>query len=122
MDKPEKNALREMRQTFNVPGSEAADRLVPVPGKPHRVKVFKSGNSLALRLPKALGLEAGMELDIEVLPNGAMELRRTEPVKRKFDIDKVAGSATSLRLIDPDDRWFEERTLDWGDTAKGKSL
>ncbi len=69
-------------------------------------------------MPKALGLEAGMELEIELLPDGAMLLRKVTPVKRKFDIDKVAGSATSLRLIDPDDRWFEERKLDWGNGTK----
>lgn len=122
MNKPETNRVRETRQTFDLAGAAASGGSLAAGSKAHRLKVFKSGNSLALRLPKALGLEAGMELDIEVLPNGAMELRRTEPVKRKFDIDKVAGSATSLRLIDPDDRWFEERTLDWGDTSKGKSL
>ena len=122
MEEPEKKVLREMRQTFAVSSAAAPDRLVPGQGKTHRVKVFQSGNSLALRLPKALGLAAGLEMDIEVLPSGAMELRKAEPVKRKFDIDKVAGSATSLRLIDPDDRWFEERTLDWGDAAKGNNL
>ena len=30
--------------------------------KEYRAKVFKSGNSLALRLPKALGLEEGTEM------------------------------------------------------------
>lgn len=122
MDNPESNRVREARQAFDLSGANAPGGSLVGASKAHRLKVFKSGNSLALRLPKALGLEAGMELDIEVLPNGAMQLRRTEPVKRKFDIDKVAGSATSLRLIDPDDRWFEERPLDWGDTAKGKGL
>ena len=30
--------------------------------KEYRAKVFKSGNSLALRLPKALGIEEGTEM------------------------------------------------------------
>jgi antitoxin VapB len=120
MDKPEKNTVREMPQTFNAGAVDSA-RLVP-DRQSYRVKVFQSGNSLALRLPKALGLAAGMEMDLEVLPGGAMGLRTAEPVKRKFDIDKVAGSASSLRLIDPDNRWFEERSLDWGDAAKDNRL
>jgi antitoxin VapB len=120
MDRPEQNTVCEMPQSFNT--GAAATRLWPTVGKHYRAKVFKSGNSLALRLPKALGLVAGIEMVIEVLPSGAMELRNPAAVKRKFDVDKVAGSASSLRLIDQDDRWFEERTLDWGDAAKDKSL
>jgi antitoxin VapB len=123
MDEKPDNRLRETRATFNLDGAPGmASSLRKEEVKHYRAKVFKSGNSLALRLPAALGLEAGVEMDIEMLPSGAMELRKAEPVKRKFDIDKVAGSATSLRLIDPDDRWFEERTLDWGDAAKVKNL
>ena len=33
--------------------------------------------------------------------------------KRKFNIDKVAGSATSLKPVRDEDRAFEERALDW---------
>jgi antitoxin VapB len=120
MDNPETNRLREARQTFDHAGAAAPGGLLGTASKAHRLKVFKSGNSLALRLPKALGLEAGMEMEIEVLAGGSMQLRRAEPIKRKFDIDKVAGSATSLRLIDPDDRWFEERKLDWGGGSEGQ--
>ena len=36
-------------------------------GKEYRAKVFKSGNSLALRLPKALGLEEGAEMVVRAL-------------------------------------------------------
>ena len=123
MENASDNRLREAAATFNMDGSRGASSpLLSAAAKPLRAKVFKSGNSLALRLPAALGLEAGLEMDIEMLPSGAMELRKAEPVKRKFDIDKVAGSATSLRLIDPDDRWFEERTLDWGNAANVKNL
>lgn len=121
MNKPDANQVREMRQTFDLAGAISQGSTVTPGSKVLRAKVFKSGNSLALRLPKALGLEAGMEMEIEVLAGGAMQLRKAEPAKRKFDIDKVAGSATSLRLIDPDDRWFEERKLDWGNGFEGTS-
>ncbi|HKR92683.1 hypothetical protein [Novosphingobium sp.] len=81
--------------------------------KHFRAKVFKSGNSLALRLPAGLGLEAGTEMDLRV-ENG--EFFSFEPVdlpKRKFNIAKVAGSATNLEFIKPEDRVFKERPLFW---------
>lgn len=117
MEEPEKKVLREMRQTFAVSSATAPDRLVPGQGKTHRVKVFQSGNSLALRLPKALGLAAGMEMELEVTADGGYSLKPADQPKRKFDIDKVWGCAigSGLQPIDPDDRWFEERPLLWDD-------
>ena len=82
-------------------------------GKEYTAKSFKSGNSVAIRMPAALGVEPEREWTVAD-ENGDLVLRLKDKPKRKFDIDKVAGSATSLRLIDPDDRWFEERVLDWG--------
>jgi antitoxin MazE len=45
--------------------------------------VAKWGNSLAVRLPKALvealGLKAGDEVDLSVLPGGAIGVRRLDP-------------------------------------------
>jgi antitoxin MazE len=45
--------------------------------------VTKWGNSLAVRLPKALvealGLKAGDEVDLSVLPGGAIGVRRLDP-------------------------------------------
>ncbi len=82
-------------------------------GKEYTAKSFKSGNSVAIRMPAVLGVEPEREWTVAE-ENGDLVLRLKDKPKRKFDIDKVAGSATSLRLIDPDDRWFEERALDWG--------
>ena len=39
-------------------------------GKEYRAKVFKSGNSMALRLPKALGLEEGSEMVLREMQKG----------------------------------------------------
>jgi antitoxin VapB len=83
-------------------------------GKEYKAKVFKSGNSLALRLPKELGLKEGSTMVLREEQSG-YRIEPEEAPKRKFNIDKVWGSATSLKPIDPDDRWFEERPLDWGD-------
>jgi antitoxin VapB len=78
-----------------------------------RAKVFKSGNSLALRLPAGLNLAAGMEMDLTVEDGVFFSFEPVNPPKRKFNIAKVAGSATSLQPIRDEDRAFEERRLEW---------
>lgn len=105
MDKLEKNTLREMPQTFNAGPVETALR--PVAGQRYRAKVFKSGNSLALRLPKALGLESGMEMDLTVAPDGVYSLKRIEQPKQKLDISGFWGKAKGLHV--PERRDFDER-------------
>lgn len=81
-------------------------------GKEYRAKSFKSGNSVAIRMPAALGIEPDREWTI-VEQNGEYVIRETEAPRRKFNIEKVAGSATNLKQIKPEDRLFEERPLRW---------
>jgi antitoxin VapB len=76
-----------------------------------RTRTFKSGNSLALRLPAGLGLQAGIEMELRVEDGEHYEFWPVETPKRKFAIDKVWGSATDLRFVDPAVRAFEERSL-----------
>ena len=83
-------------------------------GKEYTAKSFKSGNSVAIRIPAALGIEPDMEWSVEE-KDGDLVLHRKDKPKRKFNIAKVAGSATSLKLIDDDARLFDERSLDWPD-------
>jgi len=80
-----------------------------------RAKLFQSGNSLAVRIPAGTKLKAGMEMDMTIEDGEFVSLEPIERPKRKFNIGKVAGSATSLKLIDDDARLFEERSLDWPD-------
>jgi len=47
-------------------------------------KTFKSGNSVALRLPKALGLQDGDEVTIVPHANGSFSFWRTSDAKRIF--------------------------------------
>jgi antitoxin VapB len=77
-------------------------------------KTFKSGNSIAVRLPKALGVEAGTEMRVRE-EHGKYVL---EPVKKpgKIDLTGIYGSCPGLKLLRAEDRIFEERELDW----KGK--
>jgi antitoxin VapB len=80
-------------------------------GEEYRAKVFKSGNSLALRLPKALGLTEGTEMIVREERVGfSIEPAET---KRKFNVEKVWGLIPDLQPIAPEDRLFEERELDW---------
>jgi antitoxin VapB len=78
----------------------------------YRAKVFKSGNSVALRLPKALGLKEGAEMRVRE-QHGSFIVEPVERTKRKIDVSKFAGSAPWLKPLSPEDREFEERELDW---------
>jgi antitoxin VapB len=110
-EKPE-NTLREMQLPFR-----HAEPMEPWPdprskgAKPLRAKVFKSGNSLALRLPAALGLEAGMEMELMVQPGGGYVLRPADAPKRKIDVSKFAGKAPWLKELPRYD--FEDSPRDW---------
>lgn len=81
-------------------------------GKEYRAKSFKSGNSVAIRMPAALGIEPDREWTI-VEKDGEFLVRAVGEQRRKFNIAKVAGSATSLKLIKPEDRGLQARLLRW---------
>jgi antitoxin VapB len=118
MTDPKDNQLRDVRQTFTAqrPWPVASPRDAEAP-KPLCAKTFKSGNSLALRLPASLGLEAGMEMELTILPGGGYQLTPVSPKKKKFNIEKVWGCAigSGLQMIKPEDRIFKERKLLWDD-------
>ena len=79
----------------------------------YRAKVFKSGNSVALRLPKGLGVPEGTE--VRMVREGKMSFR-VEPVeqpKQKIDVSGFWGKAPWLQPLPPELREFEERELDW---------
>lgn len=104
MDKPDPKLLREMPQQFDHTAAAGAGKGL---GLPRRVKVFKSGNSLAVRMPKGLGLEAGTEMELELQSDGALILRSPAPAKQKLDISGFWGKAKGLKV--PERRDFEER-------------
>jgi len=85
-------------------------------GHEYPAKTFKSGNSVALRLPAALGIAEGTRMTVRE-QDGSLIVDLAERPRRKFNIDKVAGSATSLRPIADEDRVFEERELIWREPA-----
>jgi antitoxin VapB len=81
-------------------------------GDEYTAKVFKSGNSLALRLPKALGLEEGMEMRLRE-EHGKFTFELADAKPRKIDLTGIAGSMPWLKPLTREDREFEERELDW---------
>ena len=85
-------------------------------GKEYAAKSFKSGNSVALRLPAALGVEPDGEW-IVVEDGDKLIFSRKPKAKRKFNIEKVWGCAigSGLQMIKPEDRVFEHRPLIWDD-------
>lgn len=78
----------------------------------YKAKVFKSGNSLALRLPKGLGLTEGAEMRLRE-EQGKFTFEPADAPKRKIDLTGIAGSIPGLKPLTREDREFEERELDW---------
>lgn len=77
-----------------------------------RAKIFKSGNSVALRLPKSLGLKAGDEMVLHETRGGFVAEAASEK-PRLIDLTGIAGSIPGLKPIAAKDRLFEDRELDW---------
>ena len=75
----------------------------------HKTKIFKSGNSLAVRIPAGTKLKAGMEMELVVEDGQFLSYEPVEQPKRKFNIAKVAGSAKGLKFVERKDRSFEPR-------------
>lgn len=78
-------------------------------------RTFKSGNSVALRLPKGMGIPERTEM--RMVREAPMSFR-IEPVdapRRKIDISGFAGKVPGIRLAPRED--FEERP---GTIAAGK--
>lgn len=70
-------------------------------------KTFKSGNSVALRLPKGLGVPEGVEVNL--VKEGPMTFR-VEPIEKpqqKIDVSGFAGKCPWLKPLPRED--FEER-------------
>ncbi len=73
-----------------------------------KAKIFKSGNSLALRLPKALGLKEGSTMVLREERAGFV-IEPEDAPKRKIDVSGFAGKAPWLRPLPPELREFDER-------------
>lgn len=84
-------------------------------------RTFKSGNSVALRLPKGLGVPEGTEL--RVVKEAPMTFR-VEPVAKrrdKIDIDAIWGICPGLHVPTPRED-FEERPSTIARRLRGEAV
>jgi antitoxin VapB len=75
-------------------------------GKHYIARVFKSGNSLALRLPKELGLKEGSTMVLRE-EQGGYHFEPEEAPAAKLDISGFWGKAPWLKV--PERYDFDER-------------
>jgi antitoxin VapB len=74
--------------------------------KEYRAKIFKSGNSLALRLPKELGLREGSTMTLREEQSG-YKLEAEVAPRKTIDVSGFAGKAPGIKLAPRRD--FDER-------------
>lgn len=80
----------------------------------YRAKVFKSGNSLALRLPKALGLQEGAEMLLRE-EQGRYIVEPIVKPKRKINLDGIAGAFPNAQPLTKEERTFDPSPRAWDD-------
>ena len=59
-------------------------------------KTFKSGNSVALRLPRALGIEADVEVQIEKAGDVLIVRRLKDPAEEKRRLKEMVAELATL--------------------------
>lgn len=77
-------------------------------GNEYKARVFKSGNSVALRLPKALGIAEGTEMIVRE-EAGKFAFEPAAQPKRKIDLTGIWGSCPGLRHLTAEEKEFEDR-------------
>lgn len=75
-------------------------------------KVFKSGNSVAVRLPNALGVKPGTEVSVRE-ERGRYVIEPVAAKPKKIDLTGIAGSMPWLKPLAKEEREFEESRRDW---------
>jgi antitoxin VapB len=78
-----------------------------------KTRTFKSGNSVALRLPKSLGIEAGREMRVREERGRYIVEAVEEREPKLIDLTGIAGSMPWLKPLTPEERIMEPRELDW---------
>ncbi len=86
--------------------------------KSHRAKIFKSGNSLAIRLPKALGIGEGEDMVVVPHADGSFTMYR---VNDALDVLMSLPGRFSPGFMSEGRGDIEQPERDWsvgGDTAR----
>jgi antitoxin VapB len=63
-------------------------------------KTFKSGNSVAVRLPAELGFEPGVSVTLEKVGNDVKIKRAVDPVEEKRKLSELVSALRALGPID----------------------
>jgi antitoxin VapB len=71
--------------------------------KEYRARTFKSGNSVALRLPKGLGVSEGREMRVRE-EQGRYIVEPVEMTPIKIDLTGIAGSMPWLKPLSREER------------------
>jgi antitoxin VapB len=75
-------------------------------GKEYPARSFKSGNSVAIRMPAALGIEPDGEWTVEQIDGKLVLTSKPKPCA-KINVDAFWGKAPGARLVPHGD--FDER-------------
>lgn len=88
-------------------------------GKEYRAKVFKSGNSLALRLPKELGIGEGDDVAIAPHADGSFSFWKESEA---LNVLMSLYGAFSPGFMSEGRGDIEQTDYDWGDApSRGKA-
>ncbi len=78
-------------------------------------RTFKSGNSVALRLPKGMGIAEGTEVRMVRESAQAFRIEPIDAPKRKIDLTGIWGSCPDLKPFTREEREFDHSPRIWDD-------
>ena len=77
-------------------------------------KTFKSGNSVAVRLPKALGVQPGVEVTVrEERGRYVIEPVEDKPSAGKIELSAIYGSIPDHLVMERDVEEYEDIPREW---------
>lgn len=76
-----------------------------------KTKTFKSGNSVAVRLPASLGVAAGVEMTVRE-ERGRYIVEPVSGEPKKIDLTGIYGSCAGLKPLTEEEREIDSN-LDW---------
>lgn len=77
-----------------------------------KTKIFKSGNSKAVRLPSSFDIEPGTEVTVRE-ERGTFVIEPVEKKPKLIDLTGIAGSMPWLKPFMPEEREFEDSPRVW---------
>lgn len=109
MSDKDRDRLREARATFDPSDAPGLASGLRGASPEYRAKVFKSGNSLALRLPKELGMKEGAIMILRK-EHGRLVVEPEGADERMIDLTGIYGAIPNLAR-----QPFEENERPWSD-------